>query len=154
MTRQDDLAWRLVDIKTGDAIPVSGVVTTFRGERAVVRDWTAPNHSGSTGRVYVSLDGGAWDREFFPSVVGAMLIRVDPAIAAIARSHGIAPHRLAELVVAERDEDGWPDDMRTEAESWAIQEADDLAQSLCDYSGCGGPVDGSGCRHPRPEDEA
>jgi len=42
-------------------------VTTFRGEQYILVGWREPQHSGSTGRVYIRNENG--EREFFPSVV-------------------------------------------------------------------------------------
>lgn len=46
----------LVNEKTGAVIKIGDTVTTFRGEKATLINWTAPSHEGSTGRVYIKMD--------------------------------------------------------------------------------------------------
>ena len=62
---------RLIREKTGQEIKTGEVVHDFRGGAAYVTGWRAPQHAGSTGRVYVKemTERGA-DREFYPSVYG------------------------------------------------------------------------------------
>ena len=43
-------------------------VKTFRGEPYKLTGWKEPQHSGSTGRVYIT--DGKFSTEYFPSVVG------------------------------------------------------------------------------------
>lgn len=58
--------WMLVYTDTGllnDVVEVGDIVTSFRGERAMVVGGTPPRHAGSTGRIAVDNGG-----EFYPSV--------------------------------------------------------------------------------------
>lgn len=68
---------RLVRVADGVEIKRGDTVTTFRGEVAVLEDAREPQHSGSTGRVYVRFDGATWPREFFPGVIGAEWVAAD-----------------------------------------------------------------------------
>ena len=60
------MSWQLVDAN-GAVVKNGAKLTTFRGEACTLEGGAPPHHSGSSGRVYVKLDG--FDREFFPSVV-------------------------------------------------------------------------------------
>ncbi len=62
---------KLIRIADGVEIKPGDLVTTFRGEVAVLEDAREPQHSGSTGRVFVRFAGWPWCREFFPGVIGA-----------------------------------------------------------------------------------
>jgi hypothetical protein len=53
---------------------VGDEVTDFRGEKAVVRDATAPKSPASTGRVYVTVPGVTSQQGYFPSVYGLMWV--------------------------------------------------------------------------------
>jgi hypothetical protein len=48
--------------KDGEAVFIGDVVTSFRGDKAIVVGGSPPHHSGSSGRVFV--DNG----DFYPSV--------------------------------------------------------------------------------------
>jgi hypothetical protein len=61
---------RLIYIATGADVKVGDTVKSFRGEPAVVTGWAPPTHGGSSGRIYVTQEGG-WRGSFFPTVYGA-----------------------------------------------------------------------------------
>lgn len=62
---------KLVHEKTGIEVKTGEVVHSFRGEAAYVTGWREPQHSGSTGRVYVKEFGDrGFTGEYFPSVYG------------------------------------------------------------------------------------
>lgn len=60
----------LVHSETKAPILVGDKLLSFRGDLYTVTGWREPQHSGSTGRVWV--EGG----EFFPSVLGCEFIEV------------------------------------------------------------------------------
>lgn len=65
------MAMRLILKSTGRPLANGDYVTTFRGERGKLAGWREPRHGGSTGRVYVTIDGNT--HEWFPSVIGAVI---------------------------------------------------------------------------------
>jgi hypothetical protein len=67
---------KLVYENTGCEVKTGDVAHTFRGEAVYIEGWREPQHSGSTGRVYVKFFGDAgWSQEFFPSVIGAVWVQ-------------------------------------------------------------------------------
>lgn len=60
---------KLIHLTGNTPAHVGDRVVTARGEIGVLKGWTTPQHSGSTGRVCVQFDGQGFQREFFPSVV-------------------------------------------------------------------------------------
>jgi hypothetical protein len=57
--------------KANGAEPVKGeTLTTFRGEQYQYAGGQPPQHSGSTGRIYVTLpeDEGRYEAAYFPQV--------------------------------------------------------------------------------------
>ncbi len=55
--------------ENGKVINKGDEVTSFRGEKAIVKGWDSPNSPASTGRIYVKTD--AFDElGFYPSVYG------------------------------------------------------------------------------------
>lgn len=65
-------SWRLVDAQTKETMYFDQRVSTFDGQLGRLTWATPPKHDGSTGRVYVTIDGTGFQREFFPSVIGAL----------------------------------------------------------------------------------
>jgi len=45
-------------------------VITGNGEKGILTSWSEPHKAGSTGRVYVKIEGKSRSSEYFPSVVG------------------------------------------------------------------------------------
>lgn len=66
--------WALIDDMTGWPVRVGDVRESNRGEMYVVAGGRAPLHSGSTGRIYVALEGVEPTTQFYPSVFGARWI--------------------------------------------------------------------------------
>lgn len=50
-------------------VQVGDQVLTGKGEPCTVTGGRAPQHAGSTGRVWVKFTDGGAEREFFPSVI-------------------------------------------------------------------------------------
>jgi hypothetical protein len=59
---------KLYNTKTNEPVKKDDQITDFRGERATVKGWTEPRHSGSTGRIDVRYEGTTGSQEFYPSV--------------------------------------------------------------------------------------
>lgn len=68
-----DKQHKLVDVD-GAVIAIGAQVKDFRGDAWVVTDWRAPQHEGSSGRVYLRGEGGQGEREFFPGVINAKIV--------------------------------------------------------------------------------
>jgi len=66
---------KLINSTTKKEIKVGDEVTTFRGEKAVLRGSEEPKHPASSGRVYVRFDGHDYDMSYFPSVIGAEFVK-------------------------------------------------------------------------------
>lgn len=60
---------QLVDMETKAPANIGDRVRTFRDESGTLMRMERPHKPGSTGRVYVRMDGDTSEREFFPSVV-------------------------------------------------------------------------------------
>ncbi len=54
--------------KNGEEVKVGDLVTDFRGDEAIIVHWEAPEHEGSTGRVYVRYAREVFDTLYYPSV--------------------------------------------------------------------------------------
>ncbi len=69
---------KLVDAETGEQLRVGSTVKTFRGELGVLRSWKEPycfeENAYRGAKVYVQLDGGEFQSEFYPSVIGAKFV--------------------------------------------------------------------------------
>lgn len=62
---------RLIRESTGTEVKTGEVVHDFRGEAAIVTGWALPNHSGSTGRVFIKeMSDQGFTGEYYPSVYG------------------------------------------------------------------------------------
>lgn len=59
---------KLIDTKTNKEVAIGEVVTSFRGEKAVVTGFRPPHKPSSSGRVYVRPLEGEGTREYFPGV--------------------------------------------------------------------------------------
>ena len=59
----------LVSEKNERKIRVGEIVTTFRGETAKLKSVERPRHPGSTGRVYLDVNGSM--HGYYPGVIGA-----------------------------------------------------------------------------------
>jgi len=72
------MSWKLVSEKTGAEIVEGAECETFRGERCVLKGGRPPHKPGSTGRVYVAMEGEegepGFESEYFPGVIGAKWI--------------------------------------------------------------------------------
>jgi hypothetical protein len=66
----DGKLWLLIDEVTQISVKVGDIRECFRGEKAVMKDGTAPHKPSSTGRVQSSKG------EYFPSVYGCKWIKV------------------------------------------------------------------------------
>lgn len=55
--------------EAGEPIKEGDTLKTFRGEKVIVTGGKAPHKSSSTGKVWVK--DGEFNREYYPSVVGA-----------------------------------------------------------------------------------
>ena len=64
----------LVD-KDGNEVKRGAKLTTFRGESCTLENFYPPRHTGSTGRVFVNLNGNTY--EFYPSVVNCKIVKLD-----------------------------------------------------------------------------
>lgn len=58
---------KLINVKTGQEVQKGEILTDFRGERVKLVDFTKPQHSSSSGRIYVIDDYGI-KKESFPIV--------------------------------------------------------------------------------------
>lgn len=65
---------RLIDEKTGAEIVLPSVATTYRGQVVTVVGFTIPRHAGSSGRVQVRHEMETWTAEYYPSVIGAVIV--------------------------------------------------------------------------------
>lgn len=65
---------KLINQKTKNAVKVGEMVTSFRGETAIVTGWREPHKPSSTGRVHVQERGYGSVMEFFPSVYGLIFV--------------------------------------------------------------------------------
>lgn len=68
-----DSEMKLVDEKTGKEIKKGDIVTS-RGEKWKVISWTAPRHSGSSGKVYAEKLDSDWSQELYPGVFGLKFV--------------------------------------------------------------------------------
>lgn len=64
-----------VDATTGKIKQVNEVVTDFRGEKATLIGFEAPQNSNSSGRVYVNKNGQT--RSCYPGVFGLKIIQIE-----------------------------------------------------------------------------
>lgn len=58
---------RLIHKSSGETVEVGDVVTTFRGESAIVTGRERPRSPASAGRIYIQQDG--YNNGYYPSVV-------------------------------------------------------------------------------------
>lgn len=66
---------KLINEKTGKELKSGDQVETFRGKTAILKSFTAPHKLGSTGRVIIREEGQEYCGEYFPSVIGAKIIK-------------------------------------------------------------------------------
>lgn len=64
----------LIDSKTMLPVRIGSEVTTFRGEKGTLLDLEYPRRNGSSGHVYVRLDGSPQTNYWYPGVIGARFI--------------------------------------------------------------------------------
>ena len=69
----------LINEKEGRVLKKGEEVTTFRGEKAVLKDWREPGviGGGMNGKVYCDTktkDGKPFSNEWYPSVIGAEFV--------------------------------------------------------------------------------
>lgn len=67
--------WTLVDSRTGREANEGDKLTTSTGATVFLCSAMPPEHSGSTGRIYVREPSNAHQRGFFPSVCNLLWIR-------------------------------------------------------------------------------
>lgn len=63
---------KLVNLHTGAEIKVGAKVTTFRGEKGVVKSLHPPTESGKSGKVNVKHLADGWEQLYYPVVIGAI----------------------------------------------------------------------------------
>lgn len=73
------MQYKLVNAKTGAELRVGERVSTGDGRQGVLEHFRAPHKPSSTGRVVVRLDGAEFQREWYPSVIGAQFKIVEAA---------------------------------------------------------------------------
>jgi hypothetical protein len=75
----DKTGWKIIDDEIGLPIKIGDPVVTFRGEPARLLDWEPPRHSSSSGRAYIKMTADGYEHGYFPSVIGAKIVRVEDA---------------------------------------------------------------------------
>lgn len=71
-TSSDSVTTPVLHNKAGIPVKIGDKVADFRGEKATVTGWTAPRHSGSTGRIHVKCKGHI--HEYYPSVYDCQFV--------------------------------------------------------------------------------
>ena len=66
---------KLINEITGDELKVGQRVKTFRDEWGTLMGFRPGSHEGSTGRVWVQMDDCTEQREFFPGVIDAKIVK-------------------------------------------------------------------------------
>jgi len=61
---------KLVNKDTGAEVKVGDTVTSFRGEKAIVKYLEPPHKPSASGRVYVTQEGMTGQQGFYASVFG------------------------------------------------------------------------------------
>ena len=64
----------LINTTTGEQINIGQIVTTFRGEQKILRNFRPPHKPSSTGRVGLDNLDGTFFGEYFPSVINASIV--------------------------------------------------------------------------------
>ncbi len=64
---------KLVNTETGAQIMPGDIVTDFRGDPFILRNYRPPHKPGSTGRVGLDNPDGSFHGEFFPGVINARI---------------------------------------------------------------------------------
>lgn len=65
---------KLIYEKTGEQVQAGDLVSLQDGELYRLDFYREPHKPSSTGRVYITPEGGGGQRELFPSVIGAKWI--------------------------------------------------------------------------------
>ena len=64
---------KLVDEKTGKEVKVGDRVTTFRGDKGILKGWKEPydfkENALRGGKVYVQVEGDTFTCEWYPQVI-------------------------------------------------------------------------------------
>jgi hypothetical protein len=63
-------------MSNGSELKVGDKVLCHNGGTKVIAGWSAPKHSGSTGRVRLNNLDGSYDGEFYPGVINAAIVPV------------------------------------------------------------------------------